>query len=331
MVRGYRVVFKAPGVVEVESFDIMPPSRDQVLIRNILSLISPGTEIAFLMALPNTPRKFPMYPGYSSVGIIEEVGEGVKDLEKGDLVVATAPHASHVIAHVNNVYKVPEGVSTKDAVFFTLSCIALQGVRKAKIELGESVAIIGEGIVGQLATQLARLNGAIPVIGLDLYDFRLKIARELGADVVLNPRKNDFMRKFLEATDGEGAKVVIEATGSPQAINLALKLASRRGRVVLLGSTRGESTVNFYSDVHKKGLIIIGAHNSIRPRYESSEAYWTFKDDLKVVFRLLKSKRLRVRELLSDIVPFTEAPEVYRRLREEKEKYITIALDWRKA
>ena len=331
MVRGYRVVFKAPGVVKVESFDVIPPSRHQVLIRNILTLISPGTEIAFLMALPNTPRKFPMYPGYSSVGIIEEIGEDVKEFKRGDLVVATAPHASHVVVHADNVYKVPEGVDVKDAVFFTLSCIALQGVRKARIELGESVAVIGEGIVGQLATQLARLSGAIPVIGLDLYNTRLKIAQRLGADVVLNPSRSDFMREFLRVTDGEGAKVVIEATGNPQAINLALKLTSHRGRVILLGSTRGKSTVNFYSDVHKKGLIIIGAHNSIRPKYESYEAYWTFKDDLKVVFRLLKSKRLKVRELLSDIIPFTETPEAYRRLREEKERYITIALDWRKA
>ncbi len=326
---GRRVIFKGRGLVDVEDFVLREPSEGEVLIRTVSTLISPGTETAFLMALPNTSQIFPQYPGYSNAGIVESVGDGVKTIKVGDRVASPKPHASHVMAKEDESFIIPNGISYDEASFFMLGAIALQGVRKAMIELGESVVVVGQGLVGILALQLARLSGGIPVIGIDLYDYRLNIASKLGADYTVNPLRENPEERVKELTDGKGANVVIEATGSPKAIPTALKLACTRGRVILLGSTRGENTVNFYRDVHKRGLHIIGAHNSIRPRYESSYGFWTARDDSKLVLRLIEKGLLRVKELITTKVSYKEAGEAYRKLMESKGEIIGVILDWR--
>jgi len=129
-------------------------------------------------------------------------------------------------------------------------------------------------------------------------------------------------------TEGRGANVVIEATGSPEAVPTALKLTSNYGRVILLGSTRGESTVNFYRDVHRKGVTVIGAHNSIRPKYESRHGWWTSRDDGTLVLKLMGKGLLQVKDLISLKVSYKEAPEAYRRIMESKETALGVILDW---
>ncbi|MEM2926072.1 MAG: zinc-binding alcohol dehydrogenase [Candidatus Bathyarchaeia archaeon] len=327
---GFRVVFRAPKLVDVEGFEVEPPKSGRLLVRTVFSLISPGTETAFLMALENTSRIFPQYPGYSNIGIVEEVGDGIgiEGFKPGDLVASPSNHASHVYPKAEECFKVPETLSPKEASFFNLGMIALQGVRKSKIELGEPAVVLGLGLIGQMASQLLRLDGALPVIAIDTLDNRLMMAKRLGADYILNPSKMDAEEEVKRLTDGKGARVVIDATGYPDAIGLAFKLASMRGRVVLLGSTRGLSTVNFYRDVHRKGLFVIGAHNSIRPSYESSEGYWTRLDDGKTIFKLMAKGMLRCGELISRVVKATEAAEAYRLLIEEKDKVLGVLLDW---
>lgn len=324
-----RVVFKHPGVVSIEDFKLEKLESSEVLIGTVSTLISPGTETAFLMALPNTPCQFPQYPGYSNVGIVKKVGSGVSNIRVGARVVCRKNHASYVIAHESEVMEIPPGVSFDEASFFALGSIALQGIRKAKIELGESVVVLGQGLVGILALQLAKLSGGMPLIGVDLYDYRLSLSRRHGADYVLNPSKVDLERKVKEATDGKGADVVVEATGNPKVISTALKLVGNYGRVILLGSPRGETEVNFYSDVHKKGVLIIGAHESMRPRFESFHGWWTQKDDTKLILNLMNKKLLKVKDLITLKLKFWEAEKAYRKLIESKEKVLGIVLDWR--
>ncbi|MBS7609632.1 zinc-binding dehydrogenase [Candidatus Bathyarchaeota archaeon] len=325
---GFRVVFRAPKLVDVEGFEVKPPKSGRLLVRTICSLISPGTETAFLMALENTSRVFPQYPGYSNIGIVAEVGNGAAEFKPGDIVASSSSHASHVYPKAEECFKVPESLSPMEASFFNLGMIALQGVRKSRIELGEPAVVLGLGLIGQMASQLLRLDGALPVSSIDTLDNRLMMAKELGADYVLNLSKIDIEGEVKRLTDGKGARVVIDATGHPDAIGLAFKLASMRGRVVLLGSTRGLSTVNFYRDVHRKGLLVIGAHNSIRPSYESYEGYWTRLDDGKTIFKLMAKGMLRCGELISRVVKATEAAEAYRLLIEEKDKVLGVLLDW---
>ena len=326
---GRRVVFKEAGQVEIEEFSLKKPDANEVLIETVCTLISPGTETAFLMALPNTPKRFPMYPGYSNAGVVVSTGSKSSRLAIGDRVVSRKSHASHVIVDEANVFKIPDGLSFEEASFFALGSISLQAVRKAHIEIGESVLVLGQGLIGNLALQLAKLSGGMPLIAVDMFDYRLKISKRCGADYVFNPRKVDLTEEVMDVTDGKGADVVIEATGNPEAIPTTLKLAGRCGRVILLGSTRGISEVNFYSEVHKKGVIIIGAHESVRPRYESTHGWWTQRDDSLLVLRLLSRGLLRVKELISAKMSYKEAAKAYSRLMNSKEDTLGIILEWR--
>ncbi|MDW8062158.1 MAG: zinc-binding alcohol dehydrogenase [Nitrososphaerota archaeon] len=330
MWRGIGVVFEDKGVVSLEEYEIGSLEPGRLLVKTFYTLISPGTETAFLLGLPNTPSVYPQYPGYSNVGVVEDLAEDVELFKVGDIVVSPSRHASIVNPKAENTFKIPEGLDPIEAVFFYLSAIALQGVRKSEPEIGESAVVLGLGLIGQLAAQFLALSGATPIIGVDLYDYRVKVTESLSIDYGLNPLKIDVASEVYRVTDGRGASIVIESTGNPEAVNLAFKLAGRRGRVVLLGSTRGLSTVNFYSDVHRKGLIIIGAHNSIRPRTESSRWFWNLRDDVEVVFKLLSKKRLKVRELISSILDYRSAGEAYRLLIDSKDRVISIALDWRR-
>jgi 2-desacetyl-2-hydroxyethyl bacteriochlorophyllide A dehydrogenase len=324
---GYRVVFRSPRIVNLENFLVEPPNSNELLIRTLYTLISPGTEIAYLMSLPNIPQVFPQYPGYSNIGVVEKIGKDVTNFKEGEIVASASKHASYVKSSAQLTFKVPEGLSPKEASFFRLGAIVLQGIRKSRVELGESAIVLGLGLIGQIAAQLLKLSGALPVVAVDLVNNRLSTAKALGADYTFNPSKVDVEEEVKKVTEGKGANIVIEATGSPEAVNLAFKLASRKGRIVLLGSTRGVSTVNFY-EIHRKGLIIIGAHNSVRPLYESYKNYWTEEDDVKAIFKLMVKGLLRCKELISRVVKFSEAPKAYELLLEKKDEVLGILLEW---
>ncbi len=328
--RGKRVVFKEKRVVTTEDFVVKGPEPDQVLVRTESSLISPGTETAFLMALPNTPKKFPMYPGYSNAGIIVATGSDASTFKPGERVVSRSNHATHVTVKEDRTLRIPDTMSFDDASFFALSSIAMQGIRKAHIELGESVVVLGQGLVGNLALQLAKLGGGMPVIGIDMFDNRLETSQKCGADLTFNPSQVSLEEAVRNATDGKGADVVVESTGNPQAVSTAIDLAGKYGRVILLGSTRGTTEVNFYSGVHRKGISVIGAHESLRPLHESAHGQWTQKDDSALALRLISKGLLKVRELVSEKISFRKADEAYKKLVESKHQVIGVILDWNK-
>lgn len=328
--QGQRVIWPERAKVDIESFDLPAVKDNEVLVASECTLISPGTERAFLLGLPNAMGRYPSRPGYSNIGKIVDVGNGVSGFSVGDRVASTHGHSSHFIAYPNRLLKVAStDVSSEEAVFFNLSAIALQGVRKARIELGESALVIGQGLIGLLALQLAKLNGAVPVIAADLTDSRLELSKSIGADHILNPEDRDFSDRLQSATMGKGPAIVIEATGHPDAITTALSAAGWGARVVLLASTRGETPkVNFYRDVHKKGLVLYGAHNSIRPRQESSPNFWTSEDDGRLMLSLIAHKRFNVAPLISHRVAGHDAPKAYQLLMEWNPGLLGVVLQW---
>lgn len=326
--KGERVVWLKQGRVTIEDFKVRQPEGKQILIKTRNTLISPGTEGAYLMTLPNTSSKFPQYPGYCNAGEVIAIGDKVSEIKVEDRVVSETPHASYNLECEGKVFQIPEGLSLDKATFFSLSSTALQGIRKAGIEIGDSVVILGQGLVGQLALQLAKLSGAVPLIGVDLYDKRLDISSKEGADYTLNPQKVNLEKEVKKITQGRGAKVVIEATGNPEAVPLSFKLASEFGRVILLGSTRGKSEVNFYSQVHRKGIMVFGAHAITRPKYESFHRRWTKQDDTELVLNLLNKGLIKVKGLISLKLDFQDALKAYRKTIECKENVLGIILNW---
>lgn len=326
--KGSRVVFRDKSLVEIEDFEPRQPEPNQLLIRTVSTLISSGTETAFLLALPNTPGVFPQYPGYSNAGVVISVGSELSRFAIGERVVSRKNHASHVAALEDEALKIPDRLSFEEASFFALGSIALQGIRKAGIELGESVLILGQGLVGLLALQIAKLSGGFPVMAVDLYDYRLGISSRSGADHTFNPSRIDLEKSVMDVTDGKGVNVVIEATGNPKAISTACRLASAYGRVIILGSPRGESEVNFYRDIHRKGVSVIGAHDSTRPRHESFYRRWTQSDDASLILNLTSKGLLKVGELATLKIDFRRAGEAYQKLIESKGEILGIILDW---
>ncbi len=329
MLEGTRVCWPEPGRIILEPFTLPEPEPGQVIVQTEVTLISPGTERAFFLGLPNAQHGYPYYPGYSNIGRVIALGEGVEPgLNLGDRVASGGNHASHVRLSAAYCWKVPEEIPSADAVYFNLISIALQGVRKARIELGESVLVLGLGLIGNLALQLARLQGAFPVLGIDLDAGRRQTAMDCGADACFDPAVEGLAMALSDAADGHRPAVVIEATGSPEVVNHAFTYAADGGRVVLLASTRGVTETNFYRDIHSRGLIVLGAHARTVPRNDSSPGFWTHAEETRTALRLIAGKRLRVGPLTTELLSWQDAPGAYEQLATWRKDVLGMVLRW---
>ena len=326
--RNYEVLFVERGIADVRECETPEAGPGELLIRALVSLLSPGTERAALLGLPNTEAIYPQGSGYSHIGEVVAVGAGVDGWEVGDRVASRVSHVMYATALASNCNHVPDGLTNERAAFFRLTSIAMQAVRKTRIELGEPVAAIGCGLIGLLAIQLARLNGGLPVLSIDKDPRRLEFAAALDVDAAL--LADDSLKASVrELCDGEDPAVVIEATGHPEGIPAAFDLARFGGRVVLLGSTRGETeAVNFYRDVHKKGLTVLGAHDSARPQQDSAPGWWTHQADEKTALNLLAGGRLVVDPLTTHRFAWKNAAAAYDTLARWEPGMLGTILDW---
>ena len=326
--RNYRILFVERGVADVRECEMPEAGPGELLIRALVSMLSPGTERAFLLGLANTSARYPQKTGYSHIGEVVGVGAGVAGWKVGDRVASRSNHMMYAAASASECHHVPDGLTSERAAFFRLGSIAMQGVRKARIELGEPVAVIGCGPVGLIVMQLARLNGGLPVVSIDKDARRLEFAEALEADASLQADDN-LGAALREQNGGNDPAVVIEATGHPEAIPAAFDLARFGGRVVLLGSTRGETeAVNFYRDVHKKGLTVLGAHESARPRQDSAPGWWTHTADENTALRLLARGRLAVDPLTTHRFSWQNAAAAYAMLARWEPGMLGTILDW---
>ena len=208
--------------------------------------------------------------------------------------------------------------------------MGLGGVRKLEIELGESAMVMGQGLLGIFATQFLRLSGANPVIAVDLNPQRRELALKLGADYAFDPSDKDFVEKVKEVTKGKGVNGCVEVTGIAQAMNQALQCASWMGRISLLGCTRvSDSAVDYYQQVHRPGVKLIGAHNFVRPKHESYPHHWTHHDDCRAILDMIASKRIQVEPIISRVESPVNAPQIYNELCDDKNFPIGTMFDWR--
>jgi 2-desacetyl-2-hydroxyethyl bacteriochlorophyllide A dehydrogenase len=324
--------FDAPRTISLQTAEERDePRPGEALVACDYSGVSVGTETANLLALPNTSGKFPWHPGYSSSGHVLRIGDGVTNVAPGDRVIVTwAGHRSHYFRPADRLVKVHDGVDQLDACFAHIASFPMLGVRKLGVELGESVMVIGLGILGLFACQVARLSGAIPVIVSDLSARRRELALELGCDHALSPADCDLAAAVRELTGGVGVRGIVEVTGKSVALQQALECVAEQGRISLLGCTRiSDTPIDFYQYVHRRGVSLIGAHTFSRPKIESRPGAWTEKDDYETFFRLVATGRLKVRPLVSEVVSAERAPELYTRLIEESEPPPVVAFDWR--
>jgi len=361
MLKGKRVMWPSKGVAVLEDFDVDQPKSNEILVKTVSSRMI-ATEVACFWALPNTPpvlpgyvfawqadlgmkrdRFFPCPPqGGPVVGTVIAAGDKVSNVTVGDRVVPGGRgHTSHAVATEDKVEKIPDNVSFDEAVFMGYVSVGLVGVRRALIELGESVAVFGMGPIGLSALQLARLSGGRPVIGVDVVDNRLEIAKKVGADHVFNSSRVDVVKEIQAVTPDRGANIVIDATGHPAVPPTCFEAAARFGRVILLGSPRGVTeSVDFYKAVHCRDLTVLGAHGSVRPqgvlvgsyRVESHKnlGFWTERDDNALLWKLLADGEINTKEYVSASLKlsYERVQEGYGIALKERDRYLSVILDW---
>jgi len=335
-VKGHFIVFEAPGQATLQSCEVPAPEPGEVLLESEYTVVSAGTERANLVQLPNTGTSesgFPFRPGYCGAGRVLAVGDGVTCLEVGDrAVVNWGGHRSHTVKQATDVLRIDDdAIDLLDAAFAPIAAFSMLGVRKLRLELGESAMIAGQGILGVFALQFAQLSGAIPVLAADLDPQRRALALKLGAAAALSPDEADFVDQVKTLTGGSGPHAVVEVTGSAAALQQALEYIAWEGRVSLLGCTRiSDAPIDFYKHVHRRGISLIGAHTFTRAQRESSPGRWTELDDYRTFLKLVAAGKVRTRPIISSICSPETAPAVYGALADGPSPPLGIVFDWKK-
>ena len=327
----HQIYFTAPKTAELWECDVPPIQPDEVLARMEYTVVSGGTERACLMAEPNTSQKFPMSLGYCGVGRVAAVGSDVSSVAVGDRVlVYHGCHASYNIRKEDEITRVDnDSIDSLEAAFVIIASMGLGGMRKLEIELGESAMVMGLGLLGIFALQFCRLNGAYPVIAADLNEERRNLALALGADYAFDPSDPDFVQKVKAVTGGKGVNACVEVTGVSAAMKQALECASRMGRISLLGCTRvSDCSVDYYQQVHRPGIKLIGAHNFVRPKHESYPHHWTHHDDCRCILDLIAAGRIQVKPIISRVVKPSQCPEIFRQLCDDPKFPMGTVFEW---
>jgi 2-desacetyl-2-hydroxyethyl bacteriochlorophyllide A dehydrogenase len=332
---GQYIVFESAGKAVLKPFEVPDPKPGEVLLENEYTVVSAGTERANLVQLPNTgtyENGFPFRPGYCGAGRVVAVGEGVTNLKVGDrTIINWGGHRSHTIKLASATLRIDDdSIDLFDAAFAPIAAFPMLGVRKLRVELGESVTIAGQGILGVFALQFAQLSGALPVLVADLDPERRALAMELGATAALDPSEDGFVEKVKALTGGEGPNGVVEVTGSSLALQQALEYIAWEGRVSLLGCTRiSDVPIDFYKYVHRRGISLIGAHTFTRAKHESAPGRWTEMDDYRTFLKLIAAGKVQTRPIVSSVCSPEKAAEVYGELAEDPKPPLGIVFDWK--
>ena len=332
-----RIVFTKPKTAELLEFELPEPRANEVQVKLMFSTISSGTERANLVGSktiawdkPEAEEAiFPRYLGYSSSGVITAVGENVKDYKVGDRVALSwTTHSEVLNIPVWNVHHLPENISFENGALIHIATFPLAAIRKCRFEMGESAIVMGMGILGIFAVQLLKIAGAAPIIAVDPDENKREKALEIGADYALDPYAPDFAETAKKLTDG-GAKVGIEVTGIGAGLDGILDCMAQKGRVALLGCTRNSDfTIDYYRKVHGPGITLVGAHTCARSNHDSSNGWWTERDDFEAIMKLTKMGRINLSSLIEETHSPNEATEVFTRLACDK-TFPLVQFDWR--
>jgi predicted dehydrogenase len=362
---------------ELAVLDVPAPAcrAGGVLVRSLYSLISAGTEMmkvseasmsmaGMARARPDQVKKVldqvqtqgvvttykkvmnkldsytPL--GYSLCGVVTEVGKGAEEFRVGDLVACAgneqALHAEYNWVPVNLCAKVPEGVNPEHAAFATVASIAMHGVRRAEVQLSETAAVIGLGLIGQLVVRLLIAAG-VQAIGIDPVPDRCLLAEKAGAATAGSPDDLDaVLAELAKITGGRGADhVFLSAGGNTNGpVETAVKLARDRARIVDIGKMKLDLPWNAY---YEKELDIRFSRSYGPGRYDAryelegidypaGYVRWTEKRNLESFLDLITRNQLEVATLIGGVFPFNDAAKVYGNLKDGTLKAIGVLLEY---
>ena len=281
--------------------------------------------------------------GYSSAGIVVEVADDIKEFSIGDRVACAgagfAKHADVVSIPKNLAVKLPETQNLAEASTVAIGSIALQGVRRANPQMGETFVVIGLGLLGQLTSQLLKINGC-RVIGTDLDTMRGKIALQGGMDKFIGNLGRDTVKSVLSYCDGVGVDGVIitAASQSSEIISDAFKMTRKKGRVVVVGAVGLDlKREDFYKD--EIDFLISSSYGPGRydNRYELDGVdypigyvRWTENRNMQFYLSLLNSQKINLENIVSEVFNVEHAENAYKKLEHNNNKPLAVLLEYEK-
>jgi predicted dehydrogenase/NADPH:quinone reductase-like Zn-dependent oxidoreductase len=323
-VSGYAVCWPSLGRAVFEPVTVTP-GPGELVVEVAASIVSSGTERARFLGLPNARIEFPHRPGYAASGRVVAADPAVGGFRPGsEVALLDVPHQSVAAVPPERARLVPPGVDLADAAILQLALVASLGVHRADPRPGEPYGVVGMGLIGALAQRLARLRASGPCVAIAKSRAKQEVAVRGGAARFLAVTEEQDHREIERL----GLPVVVEATGDPQALAVAVAAAAHDGMVVLLGSPRGRAALNLIEAARRKRLRLVGAHvaglTGTPGLDESGVAAMT-----DGIMRALGSGALQVADLLEEVDP-REAAHLYRRLVTDQ-SLVGVRFDWSQA
>ncbi len=317
-----RRVAKPEGLhnIVVEEVETPRISPTEVLVKTERTLISRGSEIG-----ARYTRESPVDPaimGYSQAGFVVEVGAEVDGYAAGDRVTSVRPHAEYVVVdverHRGDIIPLPDGVSFETATFWPLTTSSVRWMQEAGIARGETLVILGQGLVGSLCMQVARKLYAPRIIAVDALPLRCDLACALGADEVVDASVDDPVEAIRGLT-GEGADVVVEAVGGPggaRAFEQAQEMLKRGGLLHVLGLYENEPLPLHSNRI--QGRRLLGGYIDLDARKASSVE----------AMSLLARGAIATERMITHRFPFTEAKGAFDLLYDRPGETMAVILAW---
>ncbi|GHV85753.1 hypothetical protein AGMMS50230_13610 [Spirochaetia bacterium] len=349
--RNIKITAKGEVSCVTEALEPGPLKAGEVLIRNEASLISSGTELSRVYGL-KAGIVYPVYPGYASIGRVEDAGAVCPALSKGDRVFFSGAHqelqvySAASMSSLGMLVKLgPEfdWLSSVDASLLHLGLVAMNGILPADLKLGDKVCVFGLGTVGLLTALLYQAAGA-QVLGVDTVENRAAHARNAGLHNALAAAADgmDAAADGMDAAEktqvqavteffGGDADITVDATGRSEGIINAVMCCGENGQVLLLGSPRTDYHCNItpvFNRLHMKMITLIGAFNGRYPFYKKEGSRESIERNLASFAALLKNGSIDPRAIISHVVKPEAAMEVYDGLFNHPDTYYCAAFDW---
>ena len=262
----------------------------------------------------------PLTLGYCNAGKVVAVGKGVTEFSIGDRVASNGNHAEYVCVPKNLVAKIPDNVTDEEAAFTVIGAIGLQGIRLLQPTFGETIVVVGLGLIGLITAELLLANGC-NVIGFDFDPEKIKIANEKGI-IAINPGEGTDQVKFIESyTNGVGADgVIITASNKRnEIISQSANMCRKRGRIILVGVVGLDIS---RADFYKKEIAFQVSCSYGPGRYDEEYEQkghdypigyvrWTEKRNFEAVLNAISKKNLDVSSLVTDRVPLNDYQKIY--------------------
>ncbi len=332
--RSLDIVFPEARSVALLGSEVAEPGDGEVRCRARTSLVSTGTESFCLDGVfdPDTFWEewveYPFAPGYSMVSDVVDVGPGVTQLAVGDRVATSTPHSSVFLVPAAECLPVPDGVTDDQACWTSLACTTQLGVRRVGLELGESVAVVGLGALGQLVVRYLALSGARRIVAIDTTRSRLDLAAAGGATHTIEADAATALGVVGEITDGRLLDAAFDITGHPAVLAPTTRLVHPLGRVVLLGDTPTPSRQVLGPRIVADSVSVLGVHASSAPEVATWRDPWSEAAMADLFFHLVESGRMDVDALTTHRFTPDRAAEVYDALRRDRSGFLGVFLDW---